>query len=155
MRRYAGVLVMMGVLGSSTVLAQEQPHSMPPPPPAQGPERFEGRPGPVDPEQRQQEMAFRNEMQKIHLEKARLELERERRMLEPRDRQHGEKMGEAHGMLVVLCGIVHVLLAIWVYRDLRKRNEGAGLWVAITLLSGFFGALIYAVVRLGDAKQAG
>ena len=49
--------------------------------------------------------------------------------------------------------IINVLLAIWVYKDIRKRNEGSGLWIVITLLAGFFGALLYAIIRLGDLKQ--
>ena len=38
------------------------------------------------------------------------------------------------------------------YVDIRSRKAGSGLWVVITLLAGFFGALIYAVVRLGDMQ---
>ncbi len=41
-------------------------------------------------------------------------------------------------------------LAIWVYGDIRKRNAGSGIWIVVTLLAGFFGALLYAIARLGD-----
>lgn len=49
--------------------------------------------------------------------------------------------------------IVHILLTVWVYQDMRQRNTGSGLWIPIVLLSGFFGALLYGVARLGDVKN--
>ena len=62
-----------------------------------------------------------------------------------------------HGPLLVLLvlgtAIIHILLAMWVYQDLRKRNTGSGIWIVITLLAGLCGAAVYALVRLGE-KQA-
>jgi len=55
--------------------------------------------------------------------------------------------------LLAICCIVHVLVAVWVYQDLRRRNAGSGIWIVIALLAGLFGALVYAVVRLGDSRQ--
>lgn len=52
-----------------------------------------------------------------------------------------------------LCFLIHVLLTVWVYQDIRQRHTGSGLWIVITLLTGFFGALLYAIVRLGDKKE--
>ena len=49
---------------------------------------------------------------------------------------------------------IHVLLAVWIAKDIRKRNTGSGIWVVIALLSGLMGGLVYAVVRIGDSKQA-
>jgi hypothetical protein len=58
-------------------------------------------------------------------------------------------------LLLVLLGstLIHILLATWVYQDLRKRNTGSGIWIVITLLAGLCGAAVYALVRLGE-KQA-
>lgn len=50
----------------------------------------------------------------------------------------------------LLCLVANILMAVWVYLDNRSRDAGQGIWIIITLLSGFFGALVYAVIRLGD-----
>jgi hypothetical protein len=44
-------------------------------------------------------------------------------------------------------------MAVWVYKDIRARECGSGIWVAVALLAGLFGALVYAVVRLGDSGK--
>ena len=54
------------------------------------------------------------------------------------------------GMFLVLCLVMHVLLAGWVYQDLRQRQTGSGIWIVLVLLAGFLAALVYAVVRIGD-----
>ena len=116
-------------------------------------------------DQRRAEFQFNNDVRKIELEKKRLELERLRQAPEGRDskecpmqagwRGSHHKMMALHCALFMLgCFIVHSLLAIWVYQDIRRRNAGSGLWIVITLLTGFFGALVYAVVRLGDKPPA-
>jgi len=110
----------------------------------------------LDLERKETEVAFEREVKKIELEKAKVSLERERQMVKPPMpplSAHGRHMPPLHGLFMAVCGLVNVLLAIWVFGDLRKRNTGSGLWVVITLLSGFFGALVYAVARLGDGKQ--
>ena len=58
------------------------------------------------------------------------------------------------GLLMVMCLVVNILIAVWVYQDIRKRGTGSGIWIVITLVSGLLGALVYAVVRLGDVKQS-
>jgi len=60
------------------------------------------------------------------------------------------------GMAVMLLGmcVIHILLAVWVSKDIRQRNSGSGIWVVIALLAGLMGALVYAVVRIGDSKTA-
>ena len=58
--------------------------------------------------------------------------------------------------LVKLCFLVaiifNILLAIWIFTDIRKRGEGSGLFVALALLAGVPAAIIYAIVRIGDKK---
>ena len=63
---------------------------------------------------------------------------------------HGK--GKACGAIFVVCAVIHILLAMWVYQDIRKRNTGSGLWIVITLLTGLLGALVYAIVRIGDKQ---
>ncbi len=69
---------------------------------------------------------------------------------------HGPPRCCRAGMVLMLLGmcVIHVLLAVWVSRDIRQRNSGSGVWVAIALLAGLMGALVYAVVRIGDNKAA-
>ena len=55
--------------------------------------------------------------------------------------------------LGILIGIIfNILLAVWIYTDIRKRGEGSGIFVALSLLAGIPTAIIYALVRLGDKK---
>jgi len=47
---------------------------------------------------------------------------------------HGHHQAMKHFCgLILICMAVHILLAIWVYQDIRKMNAGSGLWI-ITLL---------------------
>ena len=46
------------------------------------------------------------------------------------------------------------LLTVWVFKDMKQRDAFSGLWIAITLLAGFFGALLYVLMRLGDMQAA-
>lgn len=94
-------------------------------------------------------MNAEREMQKIELEQRRLELERARE-----DDDDDDDDGEgALGLILVICVIVRILAAIWVYMDIRQLNRGSGIWIVIVLLAGLLGALVYAVVRLGDNRQ--
>ena len=60
------------------------------------------------------------------------------------------------GGLVELCilGMVafNILLAIWIFTDIRKRGEGSGIFIALALVAGIPAAIIYALVRIGDKK---
>lgn len=96
------------------------------------------------------EIAFDNEMKK-------LDIEERRAMLQRGNDEHGRRHGCGRMVpFLAMCIIVHILLAVWVYGDMRKRNAGSGIWIVIVLMTGLFGGLVYAVVRLGDGKiQAG
>ncbi len=93
-------------------------------------------------EQRDAEMGFQRSMQELELEKHKIELERMRR-------GHGHRSHKKHPFLLLVI-IVHILVAVWVYQDIRKRNAGSGIWIVIALVAGLLGALVYAVVRIGD-----
>jgi uncharacterized membrane protein (DUF106 family) len=94
-------------------------------------------------QQRQAKMDMDREMQKIELEGQRLKLDMARR---------GHK-GEPNPLLLLII-VVHILLAIWVYIDIRQLNRGSGLWIVLVLLAGLLAAIVYAIVRLGDGRAA-
>jgi hypothetical protein len=54
--------------------------------------------------------------------------------------------------LLVLWLVCNVLLASWVFTDIRKLGQGHGIFVALALLAGFPAAILYALVRIGDKK---
>lgn len=56
------------------------------------------------------------------------------------------------GLLFVIGVICNILLAIWIFTDIRKRGEGSGIFIAMALVAGIPAALIYALTRLGDKK---
>ncbi len=66
------------------------------------------------------------------------------------------KLHKDIGGLIGLCLLVgfvfNILLAIWIFTDIRKRGEGSGLFVALALLAGVPAAIIYSLVRIGDKK---
>ena len=62
------------------------------------------------------------------------------------------KVGDLVRMCLLVCFVFNILLAIWIYTDIRKRGEGSGLFVALALLAGIPATLIYSLVRLGDKK---
>ena len=103
----------------------------------------------MDIKQREAKMDMEREMQKLDLDKRRMEIERARE-----DNDDDECKG-ALGILFLICAIVHILVAVWVYMDIRQLNRGSGIWIVIALLTGLLGALVYAVVRLGDGRQKG
>ncbi|KKK99606.1 hypothetical protein LCGC14_2631060 [marine sediment metagenome] len=43
--------------------------------------------------------------------------------------------------------IIAIGLAVWVYRDAKKREMDAAVWLLIVLLSGCIGFIIYLKVR--------
>ncbi len=103
---------------------------------------------------------FQMELQRMELEmeNLRAEAELERRMqeleLEGKKMQLEQAMNPREGgplaVLLIICAVVHVLVAVWIYQDIRHRNAGSGLWIVLGLLAGLLAALVYAVVRIGD-----
>ena len=62
----------------------------------------------------------------------------------------------AHCVLKCLLSVlivVHVLLAVWVFTDIRKRGEGHGIFIVLALLAGLPAAILYALVRIGDKDR--
>lgn|GEM_PF-5232102 len=48
---------------------------------------------------------------------------------------------------VILIIIVHIALAIWVYRDAENRGEKGVLWLLVFLVAGIIGLIIWLIVR--------
>ena len=74
---------------------------------------------------------------------------------------HGQRCGHCHGhrcclltCLLIWVAIVHVLLASWVFTDNRKRGADQGIFVVLAVLAGLPATILYALVRIGDAKKA-
>lgn len=49
--------------------------------------------------------------------------------------------------LVVTWFIIAILVGIWVYKDAKKRDMNAAVWLLIVLLTGCIGCIIYLIVR--------
>jgi len=56
------------------------------------------------------------------------------------------------GLLFLIGIISNILLAVWIFTDIRKRGEGSGIFIAMALVAGIPAALIYALTRIGDKK---
>ena len=52
-----------------------------------------------------------------------------------------------------ILAVIHLLLAGWVYTDIRKRGEGHGIFIVLALLGGIPATILYALVRIGDKKS--
>jgi hypothetical protein len=106
-------------------------------------------------EMRRREMGLQEreaQMQELELEKRRIELEHLRRQKEhPEHAKHHEK-DDLHPLLLLVM-VVHILVAVWVYQDIRRRGCESGIWIVIALLTGLLGTLVYAIVRLGDSEK--
>jgi hypothetical protein len=63
-----------------------------------------------------------------------------------------KKLGDLVGLFLLVAFVFNILLAVWIFTDIRKRGEGSGIFVALALLAGIPAAIIYALVRLGDKK---
>ena len=68
------------------------------------------------------------------------------------DAHHMKKLHDFLGLLFLIGVICNVLLAIWIYTDIRKRGEGSGIFIAMALVAGIPAAIIYALTRIGDKK---
>ena len=52
--------------------------------------------------------------------------------------------------VIILIAIIYVfaiILAVWVYKDAKKRDMNAEMWLLIVLLTSFIGFVIYLIVR--------
>ena len=59
----------------------------------------------------------------------------------------------AVGAVLLVWLTCNILLAGWIYTDIRKQGQGHGVFVALALLAGFPTAIVYALIRIGDKKS--
>jgi len=65
----------------------------------------------------------------------------------------GLALGGMCCMIVLIPFIIGLVIAIWVYKDAKKRNMSGGLWLIIVILFSLLGLIIYLIVRRGHPEQ--
>ncbi len=60
------------------------------------------------------------------------------------------RLGDLARLILLGCFICNILLAVWIFTDIRKRGEGSGIFIALALVAGIPTAIIYCLVRIGD-----
>ncbi len=48
---------------------------------------------------------------------------------------------------LIIFWVIAIGLAVWVYKDAKKRDMNAAVWLLIVLLSECIGCIIYLIVR--------
>ena len=105
-------------------------------------------------EEQEAELDFHRRMRELDLKERGLVLEHKYKALKLKQPKHvKQNSGEKMVPLVIICLVVHILLAVWVFQDIRRRNCGSGIWIVIVLLAGLLGVLPYTIVRLGDSRE--
>ncbi len=151
MKRYVLSMMLAAIFMPALAAAQEE-----------GPEDFEFQ---MEMQERKMELEYRNaemdlerRMQELELEKRKIELEH---MRTPKERpghmkNHDDDDDDDEDLhpLLLLVLVVHILCAVWVYQDIRRRAGGSGIWIVIALLTGLLGTLVYAVVRIGESQKS-
>ena len=149
MKRYVLSMMLMTIFVPAFAAAQEE-----------GPEDFEfqmelrGRE--LELQRQEAQMDIERKMQELELEKRKIELEHMRRPQEHPGHMEDDDDDDDDDMhpLLLLVLVVHILCAVWVYQDIRRRAGGSGIWIVIALLTGLLGTLVYAVVRLGESQKS-
>jgi hypothetical protein len=59
-------------------------------------------------------------------------------------------IGDMMGLIILVCFLCNILLAIWIFSDIRRRGEGSGIFIVLALVAGIPAAIIYSLVRIGD-----
>lgn len=70
----------------------------------------------------------------------------------PTAARHVKGISDALGLFFLIGIICNILMAIWIFTDIRKRGDGPAIFVAMAVVAGIPAALIYSLVRLGDKK---
>lgn len=60
------------------------------------------------------------------------------------------RIADTMGLVTVVWLICNVLVAVWIYSDIRKRGEGSGIFIALAIVAGIPAAVIYSLVRIAD-----
>jgi hypothetical protein len=158
MKKYLLITALMIIV--SPTAASAQPPAEPPKPTPQDIEReLDLRQRQLEIERQETELDFQRRMKDIELDERAAKLQRPKapKPIRPSQRSGFRPCPRCCGcpvlmLVAVLCFIVNILLAVWVFQDIRKRNRGSGIWVVIALLTGLCGTLVYAIVRLRDPE---
>ncbi len=146
MKRYVLTIMLAAIFVPAFAAAQEE-----------GPEdiefRIEMHEREMELQNREAQMDFERRMQELELEKHKIELEHMRRPKEHPGYMKDNDDDDLHPLLLLVL-VVHILCAVWVYQDIRRRAGGSGIWIVIALLTGLLGTLVYAVVRLGENQKS-
>jgi hypothetical protein len=103
-------------------------------------------------EARKDDIQLQRERHKLEIEKQRAEIEMMRNRGD--GRHHGPgPLGGLMALMLIGCLVSHILLTIWVCKDMREKCIGRALWVPIVLFTGPAGAILYAIVRLADTRE--
>jgi hypothetical protein len=60
------------------------------------------------------------------------------------------RIADTVGLVTLVWIICNVLVAVWIYSDIRKRGEGSGIFIALAVVAGIPAAIIYSLVRIAD-----
>ncbi len=146
MKRYVLTIMLAAIFVPALAVAQEE-----------GPEdiefRMELHEREMELQHREAQMDIERSMQELELEKRKIELEHMRRPKEHPGHMKGHDKDRKHPLLLLVL-VVHILCAVWVYQDIRRRASGSGIWIVIALLTGLLGTLVYAVVRIGESQKS-
>ena len=66
--------------------------------------------------------------------------------------QGGKDLHGLVALFLLVALVFNILAAVWIYTDIRRRNEGPAIFIAMALIAGIPAAIIYALVRIGDRK---
>jgi len=100
---------------------------------------------------RKDDLQIQRDRHNLEVEKQRAEIEIMRHRMG--GMHHGGPMCGLVGLLLIGCLVSHILLTIWVCKDMNEKKIGRGLWVPIVLFTGPAGAILYALVRLADLRD--
>jgi hypothetical protein len=53
-------------------------------------------------------------------------------------------------LCTMICLLLHILLTILVFNDMRNRKDIQGLWLVIVLIGGLFATIAYMLYRMGN-----
>ena len=142
MTRTIGMVLVIGILAAGALAEAEKRL----PTPA---ERMAAEEREMQMNVRKAEIMHQQALRELALEARRVEIDRQRHRVRGGHRGHG---GCAGPVLLVLLTL-HILLTVWVCKDMREQKIGRKLWVPIVLLGGFCGAGLYALVRIADTRN--
>jgi hypothetical protein len=151
MKRYVLITVLMAMFFSTPVFSQDPDEGRGRPEKDMG-HRLRLRRAQLELEERESDINFQQQMRELELEKRRTELQCQQAGKKHKKGWKHKREDDAAPLLIIIA-IVHLLTAVWVYQDIRKRGVGSGIWIVLALLTGLLGTLVYAIVRLGATPQ--